>query len=76
MFRSGDRSATGVVEGEFVRPLQGTFFENPIPTGEEIPLSQGVVTIGRLPDFFMSEAQSSTCFAWRFWTAGKSSRNS
>jgi 2-keto-4-pentenoate hydratase/2-oxohepta-3-ene-1,7-dioic acid hydratase in catechol pathway len=39
-FRNGDRIATGVVEGEFVRPLQGTFFENPVPTGEDIPLSQ------------------------------------
>jgi len=39
-FRSGDRIATGVIEGEFVRPLRGTFFENPMPTGEEIPLSQ------------------------------------
>jgi 2-keto-4-pentenoate hydratase/2-oxohepta-3-ene-1,7-dioic acid hydratase in catechol pathway len=38
--RSGDRIATGVVEGEFVRPLQGTFFENPLPTGEDIPLAQ------------------------------------
>jgi 2-keto-4-pentenoate hydratase/2-oxohepta-3-ene-1,7-dioic acid hydratase in catechol pathway len=39
-FRSGDRIATGVIEGEFVRPLRGTFFENPMPTGEEIPVSQ------------------------------------
>lgn len=38
-FRHGDRIATGALEGEFVRPLQGTFFENPLPTGEEVPLS-------------------------------------
>jgi 2-keto-4-pentenoate hydratase/2-oxohepta-3-ene-1,7-dioic acid hydratase in catechol pathway len=38
-FRHGDRIATGAVEGAFVRPLQGTFFENPLPTGEDIPLS-------------------------------------
>jgi 2-keto-4-pentenoate hydratase/2-oxohepta-3-ene-1,7-dioic acid hydratase in catechol pathway len=37
-FRSGDRIATGVIEGEIVRPLRGTFFEEPLPTGEEIPL--------------------------------------
>ena len=37
-FRSGDRIATGVLEGEIVRPLRGTFFEEPLPTGEEIPL--------------------------------------
>lgn len=36
-FRSGDRIATGVLEGEIVRPLQGTFFEEPLPTGEELP---------------------------------------
>jgi 2-keto-4-pentenoate hydratase/2-oxohepta-3-ene-1,7-dioic acid hydratase in catechol pathway len=39
-FRNADRIATGVVEGDFVRPLQGTFFENPIPTGDDIPLVQ------------------------------------
>jgi 2-keto-4-pentenoate hydratase/2-oxohepta-3-ene-1,7-dioic acid hydratase in catechol pathway len=38
-FRHGDRIARGTLEGEFVRPLQGTFFENPLPTGEEVPLS-------------------------------------
>ena len=36
-FRSGERIATGVLEGEIVRPLQGTFFEEPLPTGEELP---------------------------------------
>lgn len=38
-FRSGDRIATGLVEGEYVRPLRGTFFQDPVPTGEEIPLT-------------------------------------
>ena len=37
-FRFGDRIATGVVEGEAVRALAGTFFENPVPSGEEVPL--------------------------------------
>jgi 2-keto-4-pentenoate hydratase/2-oxohepta-3-ene-1,7-dioic acid hydratase in catechol pathway len=37
-FRAGNRIATGLVDGEFVRPLRGTFFEDPVPTGEEIPL--------------------------------------
>lgn len=37
-FRFGDRIATGVVEGGAVRALAGTFFENPMPSGEEIPL--------------------------------------
>jgi 2-keto-4-pentenoate hydratase/2-oxohepta-3-ene-1,7-dioic acid hydratase in catechol pathway len=38
-FRHADRIATGAVEGDFVRALQGTFFENPLPTGEDIPMS-------------------------------------
>ena len=37
-FRFGDRIATGVVEGDAVRALAGTFFENPLPSGDEIPL--------------------------------------
>ena len=37
-FRFGDRIATGVVEGDGVRALAGTFFENPLPSGDEIPL--------------------------------------
>jgi 2-keto-4-pentenoate hydratase/2-oxohepta-3-ene-1,7-dioic acid hydratase in catechol pathway len=39
-FRHGERLATGVTEvGEdVVRVLQGTFFEDPLPTGEELPL--------------------------------------
>ena len=37
-FRHGNRIATGSLEGAFVRPLRGTYFDNPVPTGEEIPL--------------------------------------
>lgn len=37
-FRFGERIATGFVEGDAVRMLQGTFFENPLPSGDEIPL--------------------------------------
>jgi 2-keto-4-pentenoate hydratase/2-oxohepta-3-ene-1,7-dioic acid hydratase in catechol pathway len=36
-FRHGNRIATGSLDGAFVRPLRGTFFEDPVPTGEEIP---------------------------------------
>jgi 2-keto-4-pentenoate hydratase/2-oxohepta-3-ene-1,7-dioic acid hydratase in catechol pathway len=36
-FRLGDRIATGVLDGEWVRVLRGTFFEEPVPTGEEVP---------------------------------------
>jgi 2-keto-4-pentenoate hydratase/2-oxohepta-3-ene-1,7-dioic acid hydratase in catechol pathway len=38
-FRSGTRIATGSLDGSFVHPLQGTFFESPVPTGEEVPLA-------------------------------------
>ena len=39
-FSHADRIATGAVEPgtDTIRVLQGTFFENPVPTGEEIPL--------------------------------------
>jgi len=38
-FRHGSRIATGAVDGNYVRPLAGTFFDNPVPTGEEVPLA-------------------------------------
>jgi 2-keto-4-pentenoate hydratase/2-oxohepta-3-ene-1,7-dioic acid hydratase in catechol pathway len=40
-FRYGDRIATGFIEGfddDTIRVIEGTFFERPVPTGEEIPL--------------------------------------
>jgi 2-keto-4-pentenoate hydratase/2-oxohepta-3-ene-1,7-dioic acid hydratase in catechol pathway len=39
-FRYGDRIATGAVErgSDEIRVLKGTFFEDPLPTGEFIPL--------------------------------------
>jgi 2-keto-4-pentenoate hydratase/2-oxohepta-3-ene-1,7-dioic acid hydratase in catechol pathway len=39
-FRFGDRIATGAVDegSDAVRVLAGTFFERPIPTGDEVPL--------------------------------------
>ena len=41
-FRHGDRIATGVADtaDDTVRVLAGTFFENPLPTGEELPLGE------------------------------------
>ena len=56
-FRFGDRIGTGVVQAGTIRPLRGTFFEAPVPTGEEIPaddvrllapvLPSKVVAVGR-----------------------------
>ena len=39
-FRHGDRIATGAVDtgSDAIRILKGTFFEDPIPTGEEVPI--------------------------------------
>ncbi len=39
-FRFGDRIATGAIDegSPDIRILQGTFFEDPIPTGEQVPL--------------------------------------
>jgi len=39
-FRFGDRIATGAVDdgSEDVRILRGTFFEDPVPTGEVVPI--------------------------------------
>jgi 2-keto-4-pentenoate hydratase/2-oxohepta-3-ene-1,7-dioic acid hydratase in catechol pathway len=39
-FRHGDRISTGTLEDDVVRPLRGTFFEDPIPAGETLPLNE------------------------------------
>jgi 2-keto-4-pentenoate hydratase/2-oxohepta-3-ene-1,7-dioic acid hydratase in catechol pathway len=41
-FIHGDRIATGAIDAgeDAVRILAGTFFENPVPTGEEVPLDE------------------------------------
>jgi 2-keto-4-pentenoate hydratase/2-oxohepta-3-ene-1,7-dioic acid hydratase in catechol pathway len=39
-FRHDVRIRTGVLEGDAIRVLSGTFFENPIPTGGQVSLSE------------------------------------
>ncbi|MDQ3991016.1 MAG: fumarylacetoacetate hydrolase family protein, partial [Actinomycetota bacterium] len=39
-FRSVDGIATGVIDGQIVRPLRGTFFEEPLLTGAEHPFDE------------------------------------
>ncbi|HEY1332062.1 MAG TPA: fumarylacetoacetate hydrolase family protein [Actinomycetota bacterium] len=39
-FRQGSGIAAGSLEAGFVRPIRGTFFEDPVPTGQEIPLDE------------------------------------
>jgi 2-keto-4-pentenoate hydratase/2-oxohepta-3-ene-1,7-dioic acid hydratase in catechol pathway len=40
-FRYGDRIATGAIDvgSDDIRVLRGTFFDDPIPTGEQVPLA-------------------------------------
>jgi 2-keto-4-pentenoate hydratase/2-oxohepta-3-ene-1,7-dioic acid hydratase in catechol pathway len=35
-YRFGERIATGVAEGDTIRGLRGTFFADPVPSGEEV----------------------------------------
>ena len=39
-FRYGDRISTGTLEDDVVRPLRGTFFEDPVPAGETLLLTE------------------------------------
>lgn len=50
-FRSGDRIATGVIEhgSDEIQVLKGTFFEDPIPTGETVPLGDAYLLAPVLP---------------------------
>jgi 2-keto-4-pentenoate hydratase/2-oxohepta-3-ene-1,7-dioic acid hydratase in catechol pathway len=38
-FRHGELIATGVLSGDEVRVLRGTFFEDPVPSGEDVPIA-------------------------------------
>jgi 2-keto-4-pentenoate hydratase/2-oxohepta-3-ene-1,7-dioic acid hydratase in catechol pathway len=48
-FRFGERIATGVLEDGSIRTLRGTFFEDPVLTGEEVPLADVRVLSPVLP---------------------------
>jgi 2-keto-4-pentenoate hydratase/2-oxohepta-3-ene-1,7-dioic acid hydratase in catechol pathway len=37
-FRFGDRIATGALDGQEIRVLRGTFFEDPVPTGDAVAI--------------------------------------
>jgi 2-keto-4-pentenoate hydratase/2-oxohepta-3-ene-1,7-dioic acid hydratase in catechol pathway len=39
-FRHGERIATGFLSGEEVRVLRGTFFEDPVPSGVDVPAAE------------------------------------
>jgi 2-keto-4-pentenoate hydratase/2-oxohepta-3-ene-1,7-dioic acid hydratase in catechol pathway len=65
-FRFGDRIATGVVEGDAVRALAGTFFENPVPSGEEIPLDDVRLLAPILPSKVVCLGKNYTAHAAEF----------
>jgi len=48
-YRFADRISTGVLEDDTIRTLRGTFFEDPVFTGEEVPLADVRVLSPVLP---------------------------
>jgi 2-keto-4-pentenoate hydratase/2-oxohepta-3-ene-1,7-dioic acid hydratase in catechol pathway len=62
-FRFSDRIATGVVEEDGVRPLQGTFFEEPVPTGEEVPLANVRLLAPVIPSKIVAVARNNPAHA-------------
>ena len=62
-FRLGDRIATGVIEGEWVRALRGTFFEDPVPTGEEIPAADAQLLAPVIPSKIVAVARNDPAHA-------------
>jgi 2-keto-4-pentenoate hydratase/2-oxohepta-3-ene-1,7-dioic acid hydratase in catechol pathway len=57
-FRLGERIATGVLEGEWIRVLRGTFFEEPVPTGEEIPAADARLLAPVIPSKIVAVARN------------------
>jgi 2-keto-4-pentenoate hydratase/2-oxohepta-3-ene-1,7-dioic acid hydratase in catechol pathway len=57
-FRTGERIATGVLENDRVRSLQGTFFERPVPTGEELPVVEVSLLAPVLPSKVVGVARN------------------
>jgi 2-keto-4-pentenoate hydratase/2-oxohepta-3-ene-1,7-dioic acid hydratase in catechol pathway len=62
-FRFSDRIATGVVEDDVVQPLQGTFFEEPFPTGEEIPVADVRLLAPVIPSKIVAVARNNPAHA-------------
>jgi 2-keto-4-pentenoate hydratase/2-oxohepta-3-ene-1,7-dioic acid hydratase in catechol pathway len=62
-FRLGDRIATGVLDGEWIRVLRGTFFEEPVPTGEEIPAADARLLAPVIPSKIVAVARNNPAHA-------------
>ncbi|MGQ0668190.1 MAG: fumarylacetoacetate hydrolase family protein [Actinomycetota bacterium] len=65
-FRFGERIATGFVEGDVVHMLQGTFFENPLPSGDEIPLDDVRLLAPMLPSKIVAVGKNYPAHAAEF----------
>jgi 2-keto-4-pentenoate hydratase/2-oxohepta-3-ene-1,7-dioic acid hydratase in catechol pathway len=67
-FRHGDRIATGAVDrgSETVRILKGTFFEDPLPTGEEVPLDDVRLLAPMLPSKLVCGGKNFAALAAEF----------
>ncbi|HEX2025922.1 MAG TPA: fumarylacetoacetate hydrolase family protein [Actinomycetota bacterium] len=57
-FRHGERIATGVVDGDEVRVIRGTFFEDPVPTGEDVPMGDVRLLAPVLPSKMVAVARN------------------
>ncbi len=66
-FRIGNRIATGaIVEDDTIRVLEGTFFERPLPTGEEIPLTEVELLAPILPSKIVAVGKNYAAHAAEF----------
>lgn len=65
-FRFGDRIAHGALDDRIVRALKGTFFEDPLPTGEEVPLDDVRLLAPVLPSKVVAVARNYEAHAAEF----------
>jgi 2-keto-4-pentenoate hydratase/2-oxohepta-3-ene-1,7-dioic acid hydratase in catechol pathway len=67
-FRYGDHIATGASDlgSDTIRILRGTFFEDPIPTGEEVPLDDVWLLAPVLPSKLVCVGKNYTAHAAEF----------
>ena len=70
-FRFGDRIATGAAEFEAdtIRVLKGTFFEDPLPTGEEVPFDDVRLLAPLLPSKLVCVGKNYAAHAAEFDSA-------
>jgi 2-keto-4-pentenoate hydratase/2-oxohepta-3-ene-1,7-dioic acid hydratase in catechol pathway len=66
-FRYGDRIATGaILEDDTIKVLRGTFFDDPVPTGEEVPLDDVRLLAPILPSKIVAVGKNYAAHAAEF----------